>query len=241
MALIDVERHEIRQQMMDDLQRALKKPMAKRHWAMVIDQAKCVGCTACTTSCVAENHLPPGVVYRPVVETEVGKYPNVRKTFLPRPCMQCEKPPCVKVCPANATWKRPDGVVEIDYNRCIGCRYCISACPYAARTFDKGFYYTDGTPEIMQYEKDPSFEYGKAWPRKDRESSPIGNARKCTYCVHRLEKGMLPACVTTCIGDATYFGDANDPKSLISELLGSSRARKLREEEGTDPTTTYLI
>ena len=241
MALIDVERHELRQQMMDDLQRALKKPMEDRHWAMVIDQAKCVGCTACTTACVSENHLPPGVVYRPVVETEVGTFPNVRKTFLPRPCMQCEDPPCVKVCPANATWKRADGIVAIDYNRGIGCRYCISACPYAARTFDLGFFYTDGTPQIMQYEKESNFEYGKAWPRNDRESSPVGNARKCTYCIHRLEKGMLPACVTTCIGDATYFGDANDPQSLIAELLGSPRARKLREEEGTKPTTTYLV
>lgn len=241
MALIDVERHEIRERMMADLQRALKKPMNQRHWAMVIDQAKCVGCTACTTSCVAENHLPPGVVYRPVVESEVGRYPNVRKTFLPRPCMQCDDPPCVKVCPAHATWKRPDGIVEIDYERCIGCRYCINACPYSARTFDKGYYYTDGTPEIMPYEKEPCFEYGTAWPRKDRESSPIGNARKCTYCIHRVEKGILPACVTTCIGDATYFGDRNDPKSLVAELLGSPRARKLREEEGTEPTTTYLV
>lgn len=241
MALIDIEPHEIRQRMMDDLQRALQKPMQERHWAMVIDQAKCVGCTACTTSCVSENHLPPGVVYRPVIEEEIGTYPNVRKTFLPKPCMQCEDPPCVKVCPATATWKRPDGIVEIDYDKCIGCRYCIAACPYASRTFDKGYFYSDGTPYVPQYEKAPNFEYGKEWPRNDRESSPVGNARKCTYCIHRVEKGILPACVTTCIGDATYFGDANDPKSLISELLGSPRLKRLKEEEGTSPTTAYLI
>jgi len=241
MALIDIEPREIRAQMMDDLQRALKKPTDKRHWAMVIDLGKCIGCTACTTACVAENHLPPGVVYRPVTETEDGKYPNVRKSFLPRPCMQCDKPPCVKVCPASATWKRSDGIVEIDYQKCIGCRYCVTACPYSARTFDKGFFYSDGTPYIPQYEQLPSFEYGKEWPRKNRESSPVGNARKCTYCLHRLEKGMLPACVTTCLGDATYFGDANDPQSLVAQLLGSPRLKRLKSEEGTKPTTAYLV
>jgi Fe-S-cluster-containing dehydrogenase component len=240
MAIIDIEPHEVRDLMMRDLQRALKKPTDQRHWAMVIDLAKCIGCTACTTACVAENHLPPGVVYRPVIEKEVGKYPNVRKTFMPRPCMQCDSPPCVKVCPAKATWKRPDGIVEIDYKKCIGCRYCINACPYSARTFDLGFYYSDGTPFVPQYEKAQNFEYGKAWPRENRESSPVGNARKCTYCLHRVEKGMLPACVATCLGDATYFGDANDPKSLVSKLLGSPRLQKLKEDEGTLPTTSYL-
>ncbi len=241
MAIIDVGSGEVRQRMMQDLRRALKRPVTRRRWAMVIDLAKCIGCTACTTACVAENHLPPGVVYRPVIEKEVGRYPNVRKTFLPRPCMQCEDPPCVKVCPANATWKRPDGIVEIDYNACIGCRYCINACPYSARTFDKGFYYSDGTPYIPEYEKKPAFEYGKPWPREDRDTSPVGNTRKCTYCLHRIEKGILPACVTTCLGDATYFGDANDPESLVSELLGSPRVMKLKEEMGTHPTTTYLV
>jgi Fe-S-cluster-containing dehydrogenase component len=240
MAIIDIEPHEVRELMIRDVQRALKKPSDQRHWAMVIDLAKCIGCTACTTACVAENHLPPGVVYRPVIEEEVGKYPNVRKTFMPRPCMQCDSPACVKVCPAKATWKRPDGIVEIDYKKCIGCRYCINACPYSARTFDLGFYYSDGTPYIPQYEKAQNFEYGKEWPRKNRESSPVGNARKCTYCLHRLEKGMLPACVATCLGDATYFGDANDPKSLVAKLLGSPRLKKLKEDEGTRPTTSYL-
>jgi Fe-S-cluster-containing dehydrogenase component len=93
--------------------------------------------------CVMENKLPPGVVYRPVIDTEVGVYPNVVRKFLPRPCMQCENPPCVPVCPVDATWKREDGIVVIDYNVCIGCRYCITACPYEARTFDFGENWTD--------------------------------------------------------------------------------------------------
>ncbi|UKL12922.1 4Fe-4S dicluster domain-containing protein [Dissulfurimicrobium hydrothermale] len=242
MAIIDIEpQEEIRQRMMNDLKRALKKPMNKRHWVMVIDLGKCVGCHACTTACVAENHLPPGIVYRPVMEKEIGRYPNVRKTFLPRPCMQCDNPPCIKVCPASATWKRPDGIVEIDYDKCIGCRYCINACPYSARTFDKGFYYCDDTPFVPDYEKLPSFEYGKEWPRKNRDDSPVGNARKCTFCLHRVEKGILPACVTTCLGDATYFGDSNDPDSLVSALLGSPRLMRLKEEFGTHPSTFYLV
>ena len=110
--------------MQRELERAMAKPVEQRHWVMVIDTRKCVGCHACTIACVAENKLPPGVVYRPVVTEERGEFPNVRLTFLPRPCMQCQKPPCVPVCPVKATWQRPDGVVTIDYDRCIGCRYC---------------------------------------------------------------------------------------------------------------------
>ncbi|GFP21558.1 prokaryotic molybdopterin-containing oxidoreductase family, iron-sulfur binding subunit [Candidatus Hakubella thermalkaliphila] len=125
-----------------ELRRTLKKPVQARRWVMVIDLRKCVGCSACTIACVSENKLPPGVVYRPVTDEEIGTYPNVTRRFLPRPCMQCDEPPCVPVCPVGATWKQADGVVVIDYERCIGCRYCITACPYAARTFDFGSFYT---------------------------------------------------------------------------------------------------
>ena len=105
---------------------------------MVIDIAKCIGCHACTIGCVAENKLPPGVVYRVVLEEETGHYPQVRRRFVPRPCLHCQNPPCVKACPVTATWKTEQGTVVIDYNKCIGCRYCLVACPYAARTSDFG-------------------------------------------------------------------------------------------------------
>ena len=124
--------------MQEDLKRALKKPVEQRRWVMLLDLRKCVGCSACTIACIAENKLPPGVVYRPVLEEEIGTYPNVTRRFVPRPCMQCDNPPCVNVCPVNATYKRPDGIVAINYDDCIGCRYCITACPYSARTFDSG-------------------------------------------------------------------------------------------------------
>ncbi|MER3513057.1 MAG: (4Fe-4S)-binding protein, partial [Chloroflexota bacterium] len=129
-------------------------------------------------------------------------------------------------------------------------RYCITACPYAARTFDFGDTYTKGTPvaeglilgreRADDYEHIPSFEYGKEWPR-EHETSPIGNARKCQFCLHRLNAGMLPACVTTCIGRATYFGDANDPDSLVSELISRPNVMRLKEELGTQPRVYYLL
>ncbi len=238
-AQADDEDADILLRMQADLKRAMAKSVEERRWGMVIDLRKCVGCHACTIACVAENKLPPGVVYRPVVIEEMGKFPNVQLRFTPRPCMQCEEPPCVDVCPVEATWKRADGITVVDYDQCIGCRYCVSACPYGARTADFGHYYTDGTPERQPYERLPNFEYGKAWNRED--GSPIGNARKCNFCLHRLEQGLLPECVTTCIGRATYFGDLKDDDSLVSEMNRKPNQTKLLEEFGTKPSVTYLI
>ncbi len=226
--------------MQRELKRALEKPIDQRKWAMVIDSRKCIGCSACTIACKAENHLPPGVVYRPVIEEEIGEFPNVSRRWIPRPCQQCEEPPCVEVCPVSATWKREDGIVVIDYKACIGCRYCQTACPYGARYFDFGDNYTDETPAVQPYEKSAAPEYSRSWPRDD-ESSPIGNVRKCQFCIHRLNAGMLPACVTTCLGNATYFGDKNDPESLVSELIASPRVMRLKEDLGTKPKVYYLV
>jgi molybdopterin-containing oxidoreductase family iron-sulfur binding subunit len=225
--------------MQRELVAAMRKPVAERRWVMVIDLRRCSGCDACTIACKAENQLPPGVVYRPVVQEEIGTYPNVRRRFLPRPCMQCEKPPCTPVCPVGATWRREDGVVAIDYEKCIGCRYCLAACPYSARTVDKGEYYTEDTPALQPYEEQVSPEYDAGYRRADG-GSPIGNARKCHFCLHRLEAGQLPACVTSCIGHATFFGDANDPYSVVAELIGRPEARRLKEELGTQPRVYYL-
>ncbi len=228
--------------MQAEVQRALDKPQNSRRWGMVIDTRKCVGCHACTISCVAENKLPPGVVYRPVLDHEVGTYPNVTRKFMPRPCLQCDEPPCVPVCPVGATFKRADGVIAIDYNQCIGCRYCIVACPYGARTFDAGHTYTESTPEQQPYELLPSYEYGVAHSRvAGSEDSPVGNARKCHFCIHRVEQGELPMCVTTCIGVANYFGDLNDPDSLVAEMAAKPNVVVLKEELGTKPSVTYLV
>ncbi|HKZ69536.1 MAG TPA: 4Fe-4S dicluster domain-containing protein [Anaerolineales bacterium] len=237
--------------MQAELQRALQKKAAERRWVMVIDLRRCVGCHACTISCVAENKLPPGVVYRPVLTEEIGSYPNVTMRFTPKPCMQCDNPPCVPVCPVSATYKNEDGVVVIDYEQCIGCRYCVTACPYASRTFDFGQTYTKDTPVAEglivgqttadAYERAANFEYGAQWAREENEASPVGNVRKCHFCLHRLKEGMLPACTTTCIGRATYFGDANDPDSLVAELIASPNVVRLKEELGTEPRVYYLM
>ena len=239
--------------MQRELVRAMAKPAEQRRWVMVIDKRKCVGCHACTIGCIAENKLPPGVVYRPVVTEESGEFPNVRLTFLPRPCMQCDRPPCVPVCPVNATWKRPDGVVCVDYDQCIGCRYCLTACPYGARTSDFGLYYTDdaavGTPAgedrptmgpHAPYEDQPNHEYAKHWDRHHHQS-PMGNARKCHFCLHRLEVGQLPTCVTTCIGRATYFGDADDPDSLVTERITKHDVQTLLPHHETHPRVFYIV
>jgi molybdopterin-containing oxidoreductase family iron-sulfur binding subunit len=159
-------------------------------------------------------------------------------------------PPCTKVCPVTATYKNEQGVTVIDYDRCIGCRYCIVACPYGARTFDFGDFYTGGTPEslgkivgqktaVSGYEANPSAEYGKKWDKRGH-SSPVGNARKCHFCLHRLAVGMLPNCTTTCVGRATFFGDRNDSDALVSELIVSPRAYRLKQELGTQPSVYYL-
>lgn len=241
--------------MQRDLVNAMAKPVEQRHWIMVIDTRKCVGCDACTVGCVAENKLPPGVVYRPVVKEEFGTFPNVQLRFTPRPCMQCENPPCTPVCPVKATWKRPDGIVTIDYDKCIGCRYCITACPYHARTSDFGAFYgedaAEGAPDqgdrallggIQPWEDLPNFEYAKNWKReRTGKKSPKGNARKCHFCLHRLEAGQLPMCATTCIGRATYFGDANDPDSLVTELITKNHVQTLLPHMGTKPRVFYIV
>ncbi|MGC8801022.1 4Fe-4S dicluster domain-containing protein [Chloroflexus sp.] len=237
------------ERMRTDLLRALTKPVNERRWVMVIDLRACVGCHGCTIACVAENKLPPGVVYRPVLEEEIGRYPNVSRRFVPRPCMQCDNPPCTSVCPVSATYTNEHGVVAVDYEQCIGCRACIAACPYGARTFDFGYTYTAnttttgvmfGAEQAVSYEQASTFEYGKSHPRHDAHDSPVGNVRKCHFCMHRVLNGELPACVTTCIGRATFFGDANDPESLVSELIAKPNVMRLKEELGTEPRVYYL-
>jgi len=236
--------------MQQDLERALHKPVEQRGWVMVIDTRKCIKCEACVVACIAENVLPPGVYYRWVPEVEVGEYPNVRRIFMPANCMQCDKPPCMeaiaKIAP-GAIYKRPDGIVAIDYTKFPLCgkeafEAAAKACPYhRALYYDDGRFYTEDTPALQAYETRPNFEYGRHWFRTERRL-PVDTARKCHFCLHRLEAGMLPACVTTCVGEAMHFGDLNDPESLVSQMLKEQKDKVLRVKEsaGTEPRVYYL-
>lgn len=206
-------------------------------WGMVIDLQKCVGCDSCTVACKAENRTPPGISYNVVLEQEIGDFPNLAKVNLPMPCMHCDNPPCVQVCPVRATFKLDNGIVTIDNDRCIGCRYCIVACPYGARSYDFGESYED---EMLGFNDVTSPEYGIERGERKKRKTPIGTVRKCNFCLHRLERGEEPACVETCIGDARFFGNLNDPNSTVSKLASSPRAFRLKAELGAGPNVIYL-
>jgi molybdopterin-containing oxidoreductase family iron-sulfur binding subunit len=219
----------------------------KCRYGMVIDTRRCVGCRACMVACKAENSTPPGVfctvVFDQVVEPRIDDKP----LYMTKPCFHCEHPPCVDVCPVSATCKREqDGIVVIDYDRCIGCRYCMTACPYSARWFDFGENYP--ATETGPLTGLPSPEYGQ-FRRREHERSPIGNVRKCTFCLHLQDSegrydrtaGRWPACARTCTGHAIHFGDFNDPDGYVSRFVRERTPIRLKEELDTRPNVYYLV
>ncbi len=229
--------------MHNDLQRALERPIEQRKWGMVIDIRKCIGCNACTAACIAENNLPVGVTYRTVAEIEDGDFPDLRRYFMPTNCMQCENAPCIeaanKIIP-GAMSRRPDGIVVIDYKKMKGKKVfegASKACPYPnSLWFDEGKNYTDGTPAVQPYEKRKSKEYGKVWSRAETK----GTTRKCHFCTQRIDAGVLPACVTTCTGQAMHFGDLNDSNSLVAKLLKKNKSVRMEFASGAEPNIHYL-
>ena len=198
------------------------------HWVMVIDLAKCIGCHSCSVACMTENSQKFGDYdssWTPVFEfPQEGEYPHAIEYYLPRPCMHCQNAPCIKVCPTGASHYHEDRTVQIDQTICIGCRYCIVACPYEARHFN--------------WTKNPK----QAYSNPDSPPRDYGVVEKCTFCLHRREKGInIPACVEVCLGGARIFGNINDPESNVSKKL---RRRpdvfRLKEELGTNPSVYYL-
>lgn len=211
-------------------------PEGEHQWVMVIDQAACIGCDYCTMACRAENDVPPEISWNKVIPVgEVGG----RNVFLPRPCMHCENAPCVDVCPVKASYHRDDGIVMTDYDKCIGCRYCEVACPYLARAFNWESF-EGPNPAVPQ------------WGQPGVERRPRGVVEKCTFCFHRIDRGLAqgltpgvdegatPACVVGCPVGARKFGDLNDPESEVSRLLRSHPSYRLREDLGTSPRVYYL-
>lgn len=206
-------------------------------WGMLIDINKCIGCNYCTYACQAVNNLADDMLYN-VVTTETTQ--NGTEFFLSRPCMQCAEAPCVHVCPVQATYYREDGIVKMDYDRCIGCRYCQVACPYDARVFN-------WRDPIEKSEFIPTFGVQEV-PNRQR-----GVVEKCHFCSHRiddgLERGMTPgvdlqatpACVVACPTGARVFGDLNSPESPISKAREEARVTlRLREDLSTEPRVYYI-
>ncbi len=175
-------------------------------FAMVIDLRRCVGCHSCSVACKSENEVPLGKFRSWVKVIEKGRYPDVSRQFLPSLCNNCENPICNRNCPVRATYRRPDGIVQVDQHRCIGCMYCMASCPYDVR-------YINPLRKIIQ---------------------------KCFFCDHRVDKGVEPACVETCLGRARIFGDINNPDSEIAQILATNPVTTLKPALGTEPHVFYI-
>ena len=201
-------------------------------YGMVIDTKRCVGCNACSVNCKITNNLPETNWWTRVlteggdeIDTPAGVFPDVSMRYITVGCQHCENPACTKVCPVGATYKDPEtGVVRQDYDKCIGCRICMAACPYNARVFN-----------WSEPERDPNWNYGD----KDVPVRPKGVAEKCTLCKERTDRGDIPMCVRVCPGRARVYGDLDDPESEISKVVRENHAYQLLEEFGTRPQLRY--
>jgi phenylacetyl-CoA:acceptor oxidoreductase subunit 1 len=206
------------------------------NWAMVIDQEKCIGCGHCNMACKASNDIAPDISWNHIFQTEeIGD----KIVYLSVPCQHCEHAPCVSVCPVGASYYREDGIVMMDYDLCIGCRYCQAACPYQARSFNWQDFDGDN-PTVPE------------WGEPDVERRPRGVVEKCTFCCQRIDRGLelgltpgvdtsaTPVCVNACPTGARLFGNLNDPESNVSLALKNNPHYRLREELGTGTRIYYL-
>ena len=202
-------------------------------YGMVIDLKRCYGCYACVMACKTSNHTPPGVLWARLLQGEVGSYPNVVRQTLPVLCMQCEEPSCMEVCPTGATQKLDNGIVIVEKDKCMGCKYCVMACPYGARYSVEEWesYFPEGLP-LSPYE-----EFTRA---AFEEKSGVGVATKCDFCLDRISEGKNPSCVDACPANARIFGDLDDPNSKVSTLIKKERGQVLNPELGNKPKVYYL-
>jgi molybdopterin-containing oxidoreductase family iron-sulfur binding subunit len=220
------------------------RPTEGVQFAYALNLSVCIGCRRCVDACHVENNHDRSThqSYIRVLEMTAGSLdmeqgntdydhtvPAEGKFYMPVQCQQCENPPCTKVCPVEATWQEPDGVVVVDYNWCIGCRYCEAACPYHARRFNWH------RPEIPAAEINPDQSY------LSNRIRPQGVVEKCTFCLHRTREGRLPACLEACPTGARVFGNVLDPRSDIRWVLENKRVFVLKEELGTRPRFFYFF
>ena len=211
---------------------------------MVIDLQRCIGCWSCTVACKQEHFLPPGILWNRVLIGESGEYPLVRKEMVPVLCNHCKEAVCVDVCPTGASTKREDGLVLIDYNKCMGCGYCVVSCPYQHRSFyrrdhQRGYFPNQGYTAIESLGK---------------ELYPLvkGTVVKCTFCKERIDQAVqdgfqpgidrqaTPACVNACVTKARTFGNLDDPDDPIALLIREKSAAPFRPEFGTEPSVYYI-
>ena len=225
------------------------KPQDGVGFAYALNLTRCIGCRKCAHACVAENNQSRdfeddiSMSYIRVLEMEQGRInvetsnlyydpetvPQPGKYYMPVQCHQCRNAPCTKACPVNATWQEDDGIVTIDYNWCIGCRYCMAACPYDARRFNWE------KPKVPPEKINPKQSY------LSNRIRPKGVVEKCTFCLHRTREGKNPACLEVCPTGARVFGNILDPESEINYVLKNKRVFILKEEVGTDPRFYYFF
>ena len=210
-------------------------------WGMVIDLRRCIGCNSCAVICSESNKVPPNQ-WRKVRDCGVSEQPERQRLFVTLNCMHCSKPLCLEVCPTNATYVRSDGIVDIKYDRCAACGYCVVTCPYQARSvlsrrqLSHNFVDDEGNPE-------------KVISRLKRKWV----SSKCDFCRERIDSGMLqglqpgrdreatPICVVSCSSNALHFGDLDDPDSTVSRLIRENNVVRLHEELDTEPSVYYIL
>lgn len=196
-------------------------------YAMAIDLSRCNGCNACVIACKVEHNTAKGIFLTVILEKEAGQYPHANRIFYPVLCNHCEQPPCVPVCPTTATYVREDGIVLIDWDRCIGCGACIQACPYEQRFYVKRNQAIYPNAEV-DYENPVAYQ------------APASVPVKCDFCFHRVDKGRQPACVETCPTEARIFGKLDEGELPLNELISRNNARTLLPETGTSPQVYYF-
>lgn len=220
------------------------QPLPGVQFAYALNLSICIGCRKCAEACHIENNHDRATnnSYIRVFEMEMGgidfekgnatydhPVPHPGKFYMPVQCQQCENPPCVTACPIEATWQEKDGIVVVDYNWCIGCRYCEAACPYHARRFNWE------APQIPAEEINPDQGY------LSNRIRPQGVMEKCTFCLHRTREGKMPACLEACPTGARVFGNILDPDSEIRWVIENKRTFVLKEELGTKPRFYYFF